>query len=165
MPTIALKAGVWVRWILLISLLPLSVLAQQARPGIDCDCSTTGTWVSPAIGRDLDVRLGGSSPQNGSSPNGTYNNIHVPFDFTQTAITITRAGDGVQVFHGIFGLGSGWGFSPDDDRFVVHSSSSQGAHFVRLYDLSNNGTLVTDFQPGIIDMGYIAFSPKRHHAV
>jgi len=131
----------------------------EFRSGIDCSCSTAGLWVEPSTGRDLDVKLDESSgPYTGTSPGGKYT-INVPFDPTKLTITITRTSDSEVVFNSHFTLGSGWGFSPDDDRFVVHVGSS-GSHFVQLYNLDTDSqnNLIAATTPTQIDSAYVSFS-------
>ena len=129
-----------------------SVLAAEARSGIDCSCSTIGLWVEPSTGLDLDVKLG-DDPVNGTSPHGIYT-LTVGYGLGGTiSLTIRRDSDS----HIVLSLpsitsASGWGFSPDDDRFVVHMGGG-GYHSVQLYNLDTNSAneLIAAVDPALVD--------------
>jgi hypothetical protein len=133
--------------------------AASSRSGIDCNCSTTGVWVAPSTGRDLDVRLG-DSVFSGSSPNGKYT-IDASGGASELSITITRNSDSHVVLSELFPLGSGWGFSPDDDRFAVHMGDGN-YHSVKLYNLDTDGQdeEIASIDPSLTDDAYVSFS--RH---
>lgn len=92
-------------------------VAFASRPGIDCDCSTTGEWIKPDTGREPDVKPGGTSPS------GIYNLTATPTLTGEITLTVRRASDNEIVYSQEIGSDSGWGFSPDDHHFVVHTLS------------------------------------------
>ena len=132
-------------------------LAQQVRSGIDCSCSTTGLWVEPSTGRDLDVKLG-SSVSSASSPHDKYS-ITTSDGASNLSITITRNSDDHVVLSELFPLGSGWGFSPVDDSFVVHMGDGD-YHSVKLYNLDTDSEdeEIASVAPSLVDNAYVSFS-------
>lgn len=132
-------------------------LAQQVRSGIDCSCSTTGLWVEPSTGRDLDVKLG-NSVSSASSPHDKYS-ITTSDGASNLSITITRNSDDHVVLSELFPLGSGWGFSPVDDSFVVHMGDGD-YHSVKLYNLDTDSEdeEIASVAPSLVDNAYVSFS-------
>lgn len=144
---------------LALFLLMLNIANAAPRSGIDCSCSTTGLWVEPSTGRDLDVKLG-DSHVSGSSPHGIYT-LSVTTQINQTiGLTIQRGSDSHTVLSlpGITAA-SGWGFSPDDHRFVVHLGNDD-YHAVQLYNLDTqqSNELIASTTPTLVDKAYVSFS-------
>ena len=116
------------------SLANVASLTEGLRQGTDCDCSKTGAYEDPKKGKAIkEAEL--NSLTEGTSPGGTY---QVSSSGTDTVnLTITRAGTGDQVLSISFlATGAGWGFSPDDHRFVFHFTQGGSQHVVKLYDLT-----------------------------
>jgi PKD repeat protein len=133
----------WVVWVRIVTTLVLvstlialpedSALASDLRDGIDCNCSKTGSFVKPNSGKAPEVKVISSSDglTVGTSPGGKYR-----FEKDANAISVYRIGShDVRVFNeSIGGHSVGYGFSPDDERFVLHWMSGP-SHHMRLYDL------------------------------
>lgn len=105
-------------------------LAGQARAA-DCGCRNVGAYKNPAA----------TGPAGGAtSPNRTYeltatsgsNFVDLTIRRGTTTVFTTRVPAG-----GTSGAGAGWGFSPDDHRFVYHYTRN-GVHNVTLHDLQAN---------------------------
>lgn len=122
-------------------------------PTTGCECPSTGPYVAPAKGRNVDVTA------DGASPSGRYgvlaSNVGAPEG--RPNLTVRRASDGATVLSGI--QGSQWGFSPDDDRFVVHYVHD-GSHHVALYDLTKTGSAALLWsRQGPVTSDRLQFSP------
>jgi hypothetical protein len=104
-----------------------------ATPPGDCGCTTTGPYVDPAKGVNVDVN------KDGTSPNGKYQvsatGVGAPPGLAN--VTVTRVSDNHTVLTTQTAF---WGFSPDDDRFVTHFVQDPGGasiDHVSLYDLTS----------------------------
>ncbi|MBN1127324.1 MAG: fibronectin type III domain-containing protein, partial [Sedimentisphaerales bacterium] len=59
---------------------------------------------------------------------------------------------------------AGWGFSPDDHRFVIHCIDLNGKYHIRLYDLQWYGDdNETEFFDGFISESALGFSPSGRY--
>jgi uncharacterized repeat protein (TIGR01451 family) len=135
------------------------VYAGETDPisGIDCGCSKTGDYSSPHRGTAPAVEL--ISVNEGISPNEIY---RIVTSSSGIVISENKTG-GAQVLN-IPGIPdeAGWGFSPDDHRFVYHYFSA-GQYVVNLYDLRQRpGSLVRQVSRTHIagETTRIRFSPK-----
>jgi hypothetical protein len=94
-------------------------------------CTSSGPFVDPAKGVNVDLKKDGASPSHkyevvasGGAPAGLAN------------IEVHRASDNQLL---VQTQATQWGFSPDDDRFVTSSVQTSGSvtiHHVALYDLT-----------------------------
>ncbi len=108
---------------------PSNAAETEPIAGIDCGCDKTGDYSAPHRGVAPAVTL--ETVQEGTSPNDVYRII-----VSGTTITIRKnvqGGEQVIVINRVTG-DDGWGFSPDDHRFVYHFISA-GQQKVQLYDL------------------------------
>lgn len=125
--------------------------------GIDCNCSKTGDYVAQHRGVIPSVDL--ESVNEGLSPNSIYRII--TGEGTLNIYKNEPNGDQVLSITGI-PADAGWGFSPDDHRFVYHYIIS-GQHTVKLYDLNQPadkpvGTISRGITSG--ESSRLRFSPK-----
>lgn len=99
----------------------LTSTAQTTQPWAGCGCSTFGEYTDPDEGTAPAVT------QTGTSPHGTYT-LTTSGDPSSPTLTVSKDGSTV-----ITKTGTAWGFSPDDDRFVIWTASE-----VSLYDLAGS---------------------------
>jgi hypothetical protein len=102
----------------------------SATTGLECGCSLVGPYVNPNRGQ------GPSVSASGESPNGTYT-VSASLAGTLVNLSIVRTGTTPVVFQTSIPSTAGWGFSPDDHRFVYHYTTG-GVHNVFLRDLVAN---------------------------
>jgi len=116
--------------VILFACLGVAGVAQTPRPGIECGCDAVGQYKPPEV---YDIQWNRTS-----SPNNVY---QVSVDGFQDKITLTIASDGKAVLSlpGL-PLSTNWGFSPDDDRLVVHFRGIGEEHHCHLYDLESGGS-------------------------
>ncbi len=118
-------------------LFEIITLSQDGRPGIECGCNDYGRYVEPSS-KVILVEDGGSV-QEGRSGKGKYTVEVTPAPLDNRHIYIYY--NGVSIFDEVTSA-TEWGFSPDEDRFVMHGQSN-GSHWCRMIDLSpasTNGT-------------------------
>jgi probable HAF family extracellular repeat protein len=96
-----------------------------------CTCPV-GPYTDPLPGSQPAV-TSTADPNVGLSPNGTYR-LTVS-GTSQVNLMITRVAGGATVLNQTVGLNSGWGFSPDDDRFIIHTLTN-GQESISLYNLA-----------------------------
>ena len=82
---------------------------------VGCGCDTLGMYVDPVEGDAPAVTS--TSLTTGTSPNGKYT-LEVTGGGSTPTLTVKLGGTTV-----LTKSGEQWGFSPDDDRFVVWSAS------------------------------------------
>jgi hypothetical protein len=129
----------------LVAVLVLLSLSSTAQPasmvqsgdeltdGIDCDCTRTGDFQNPDQGKRAEVKL--ETVETGFSPDTVYAITVSPIGTDRLHIGIQEIETARTAFSMEFSRHDiGWGFSPDDHRFVVHFLSG-GSHVVQLYDL------------------------------
>lgn len=125
--------------------------------GIDCGCSETGDYAGFHRGTKPKVTL--VTLDEGTSPKEKY---RIVTSADNINIYVNEAGgDLVLTINGI-PENSGWGFSPDDHRFVFHYIV-QGMQTVELYDLRQRpGELVKSISRTHLagETSRIRFSPK-----
>ena len=107
----------------------LQVSAQ--RPGIECGCKKYGEYVEPAS-KGIAVEQG-STVQEGSSSKGKYT-LEVDDAIAPNEVNITIYYKGILIFNENH-RATGWGFSPDEDKFVMHGIDQFGNPWCRLADL------------------------------
>jgi hypothetical protein len=91
-------------------------LSARATNGIECGCAAIGPYTDPVEGVPPSVTV--VSVDSGTSPHGLYNVAALDLG-SVIDLTVTRASSGAIRFHDSPPAGSIWGFSPDDDRFVL----------------------------------------------
>jgi len=145
--------------IMINMLLPAGVMGQmlQPVPGIDCNCSTTGNYAAQHFGVIPEVQI--ETVSEGTSPNEIYRIVTGP-----GVINIYENEPGGGLVLRIEGIpdGAGWGFSPDDHRFVYHYISA-GQQTLELYDLRQGpGHMVGDISRTLLtgESSRIRFSPN-----
>jgi Tol biopolymer transport system component len=95
-------------------LLAASQPAAALTSGTDCGCSLTGEYIAPDPGVEPPL----ASAATGLSPGGRYRIVITSLaNQTPATLDVVRVADGVVLLHNVTGLE--WGFSPDDDRFVI----------------------------------------------
>ena len=121
-------------------------------------CGCTGPFVTPLAPKSS-TTVDPAVDSQGFSPNQTYQ-LSASGDSTFVYLTITRASDHVVVFNDSFPLqNTSWGFSPDDDRFLVDSYAS-GIDTVNLYDLTTGNGATPIWQSSTqTQTSGIGFSP------
>jgi len=96
-----------------------------------CNCTLTGNYVNPVAAAD---------PTNDSltSPHNKYT-VSASQDNADQLTTLTvKNSSGAVVFNQTLPISTNWGFSPDDDRFVVNFVDSENLNEVQVWDLSTS---------------------------
>ncbi|MFO8029977.1 MAG: DUF11 domain-containing protein, partial [Cyclonatronaceae bacterium] len=125
--------------------------------GIDCLCTKTGDYQSPHRGTLIATKV--ETVEEGTSPNDVYRLVA-----TSGQITIHENTEGgAEILNITYTQTNvGWGFSPDDHRFVFHYIAD-GKHTVELYDLRQSpAAKVKTIEKTQLsgDTSQIRFSPK-----
>ena len=138
---------------------------QSARPGIECGCTKYGDYVLPKIKEILAPEL--TTVQEGHSKNGTYQLEAVKISETQTSITITTQGEEILTVNDRLG---GWGFSPDEHRFVIYGVNASNWFWYALYDLNpdpsddhEDAEELYTASPSNFSSAHLAFSPHGQY--
>src|SRR5690606_25059067 len=122
------------------------------------ECGCTGEFVAP---KATTAKVAGAAAPDGDtglSKTGRYRLVNEYDQGAQAGrMRVVRVADGRElVTFPVDGSVNGWGFSPDEDRFVTFGHSSAA-----LYDLASGGGKVLDLnRPATI-----GFSPKGTYAV
>lgn len=96
--------------------------------GVGCICSKTGNYVNPAAG--VAPVAAGSSPHGKYTLTATQNGGQAQLQVTKGNTTVFNQS------YSVSGTNTAtWGFSPDDDRFVV-TTIQNGVQTIYLYDLT-----------------------------
>ena len=125
--------------------------------GIDCLCSKTGDYVAPHRGTLIAVKT--ETMEESTSPKEVYRLVATAGQIT---IYENREGGAEVLKISYTQTNVGWGFSPDDHRFVFHYIVA-GKHTVELYDLRQRPAVkVTTIEKTQLsgDTSQIRFSPK-----
>ena len=167
-----LKAPALFACILLTFLVPVVAEAETMRQGIDCGCNTTGDYRSPASPRRP---VAGKAPvvylvsdtEGQSAQNNPKYRLTVSTTDSTVSLYVRKAGDNVQVMSavGLPRASTGWGFSPDEHRFVYHYIDISGSHHVRLHNLegSQPGTAVWSPEGSAGWGTTVLFSPRGQY--
>jgi beta propeller repeat protein len=113
----------------LLSVSFLSLSGQ--RPGIECGCKKYGEYVEPTS-KGIVVEQG-SEVQEGSSSKGKYT-LEIDDAIAPNEVNITIYYKGILIFNENH-RATGWGFSPDEDKFAMHGIDQFGNPWCRLADL------------------------------
>ena len=164
-----MKATVSFRFLVSSAIFFLFVIfasGQEERPGIECGCTKTGKYVEPGLKKILVD--GGTASNEGSSSKGKYKLYAVDAsDVAPDAVNITINCNSKTIFNETISA-TGWGFSPDEDRFVMFGQFGT-TFWVRLVDLNPDGdkegeqaTIVTNenlISSAGLSSANISFSP------
>jgi beta propeller repeat protein len=135
---------------------------QDGRPGIECGCKKYDDYIKPSVKGPVVKQ--GASLEEGFSFNNKYRLIAIDASGSSSNNTnFSIYYKGKSVFNENMPA-TGWGFSPDEDRFVVHGFSS-GFHWCTLVNLepTNEGepyekyALITNAN---VSSSVISFSPN-----
>ena len=155
-----------------VALGAILLYAGHARAAINCDCAATGPFVAPVV---VDPSAGSNSPNHlftlsvtGGDSHHTVAEIRVSTAAGTPRLVLTPAIDTT------WPADSPWGFSPDDNRFVVHYQVI-GTDYIELYDLTSatpsapvHPPLSLVIAPGATatsPSGSVAFSPSGNYLV
>ena len=132
------------------------------REGVDCGCEEVGLYKNPEPGEVPAKKI--ISDSEGTSPDGTYL-YTVDKQGNQIFLTVTDANSNVLVNEMFTPAGNAeWGFSPDEHRFVYHFLDNMSHHYVKLFDLEQNGAAINpngyEYTTGDSEL---RFSPKGHY--
>ena len=136
---------------------------QDERPGIECGCDKTGNYVAPALKKLAMTKVFHGEEELGYSPNAKY------------WLTVTKGGGTNNVSISIRYLGMtifnetntaiSWGFSPDEDRFVMFGQDGD-SFWIRLVNLNpypgqdgEPATVENLFSATNLSSANISFSP------
>ncbi|RIL05808.1 MAG: hypothetical protein DCC71_08995 [Proteobacteria bacterium] len=128
--------GSRIAWLLCAAAaLALPAAGRAQNVPADCGCSLTGPYVDP----DPGVGLRAPNAATGLSPGGRYRVVVTSLPGQSPAtLDVVRVSDGATLLQGAGGVQ--WGFSPDDDRFVIGSfvGAPPGQQFeYALHDLAS----------------------------
>lgn len=133
------------------------------REGVDCGCEKVGLYEKPEPGKvPAKVII---SDSEGTSPDGTYL-YTVDRLGNQIFLTVTDANSHKELVNEAFTPAgtAGWGFSPDEHRFVYHYLDDMSHHYVKLFDLERNGDAINPDRYGYMTGdSELRFSPKGHY--
>jgi PKD repeat protein len=116
-----------------VALLLFGASPSRAAPqsGVDCACSAVGDYLSP-------IPAVPALPANGLtglSPMGKYRVSAMTGLLQAAAVTVTRVEDNAVLIND--DEAADWGFSPDDDRFVVAKAAVNGSPAsIQVFDLT-----------------------------
>jgi hypothetical protein len=150
--------------LLLAALVVTPVLVPAAaRADIECGCSTTGAFVSPA--ESVVPSLDGAN----QSPHQKYR-VALQLSYPGYYLQVYRIGAAQPVLSTFVGLDPAWGFSPDDDRFMVHWRVTAGTNDfeVQVFDLTSpQSGLGNAVISHIVNSGsvFFGFSPQGNWVV
>lgn len=152
-----------------VILLSITAALSGQRPGIECGCTKYGNYVAPSL-KDISAVSYGINLNEGYSSKYKYsvvvenatppNLIHISVLYQNKVIfsESTRA--------------TGWGFSPDEDKFVMHGFDASGHHWCRLVNLDpdqsvegENAIAFDVISPMTVSTSRIMFSPKGKYLV
>src|SRR5262249_37422220 len=129
-----------------------------------CGCSLTGFFQDPNV---VDPAVGG----NGTSPHGTYTLVASGGQGSSISLRVTRSSSAVLTVSlpasvtFPYATPLPWGFSPDDDRFVVHYVDG-GLDTIRLYNLAGpNPQQPTWTSSNATGRSSVGFSPHGHYVL
>ncbi len=151
----------WLTGLLLLAGV-MSGLAQ-ARTGIECGCTASGHWKSPAK-----VAVPKSPSLTGTSPHDIYR-YQATFSNGKYGITITRQATNYVVYQNSDIGNGGFAFSPDDHRFVFHGTDTGGRHWATLINLDPQpgsdvpAEEVASLAPGSFSSASLGFSPHGRY--
>jgi len=123
--------------------------SQEGRPDIECGCDKTGRYVAPAV-KNITVEEGSASNE-GSSSKGKYK---LYSSLESGAVTIGIYYNNVGIFNETNST-TGWGFSPDEDRFILFGQSDN-MFWMRLVNLNPDPD--KEGEPAVIVTGQNLFS-------
>jgi Tol biopolymer transport system component len=131
-------------------------------PGVECGCDTVGPYVAP-YSKAIKVE-DGPSYKEGTSPGGKYTVEATPVQPPNIVHLNLRCGSNTIL--SINSRATGWGFSPDGDRFVMHGLTTGEQHWIMLYNLNpnpsatgENADLVRQTAPTFVTSASVRFSP------
>ena len=111
----------------------LSFLSSSGqRPGIECGCTKYGDYVEPASKGILVEQ--GSTVNEGSSSKGKYT-LEVNDGIAPNEVNLTIYYKGILIMNENCSA-TGWGFSPDEDKFVMHGLDQFDDHWCTLVNLN-----------------------------
>ncbi len=155
------QTGRLIATILLLFQISTFFLYSQ-RPGIECGCEKHGDYKKPASKGILLEQ--GATVQEGSSQEGKYL-VEALDAIPPNTVTLIIRSNGRRIFQQT-NSAVGWGFSPDEDRFVVHGYDATGKHWCTLVNLDpdagsegENATYSMILPPTQIVSSRIRFSP------
>ena len=102
------------------------------RPGIECSCDKYDDYVSPKKSKGILVEQGGTV-QEGSSKEGKYT-VQAVDAIPPNTVVLNILYEGKSIYNEPSSA-VGWGFSPDEDHFVMHGYDANGKHWCTLFNL------------------------------
>ena len=144
-----------------LGLLLLASLSVLATDRVDCGCAKTGGYIDPLTGAEPAVIP--TSYNTGISPGGVYR-VTVTAQYPVNYVTVNRVSTGALLLQQTTPTPVAWGFSPDDDRFVLQypTGPNGSLHNVFLYNLAGStpNQAIKSFAQSIGSARTI-FSPSR----
>ncbi len=149
--------GKSVKWFLTTLFIVCNTFANAQSPGIECGCEKYDQYKTPAS-KNM------SAVQESASKNGKYQ-VTVTDAASSDIVNITIFYNG-KVILNVSSTATAWGFSPDEDKFVMHGFDEHNWHWCTLYNLNPNPTRegedAEEFQvirPVEVSSARIRFSP------
>ena len=153
---------------LAVSLLLTNIICFGQRPGIECGCTKYGNYVAPS-GKSI-TAFEGASLNEGYSPDNKYL-LFVESANPPNVVNISVIYHNRVIFNES-NRATGWGFSPDADKFVMHGFDASGFHWCRLVNLNPDPSVegeqavaFTVIPPMIVSSSKIMFSPRGKYLV
>ncbi len=142
--------------------LPVMLSWGQERPGIECGCTTYDKYMEPAS-KAPSVKQG-ATPETGYSSENKYV-IEAVDAMPPNVSNITIYYQGTLIFNES-STATGWGFSPDEDRFLMHGRDQFGSHWCLLANLDPDPSVEGEWstqkmvvEPTNVSSEAIRFSP------
>jgi len=144
-------------------LLFIGIMTFGQRPGIECGCTKFDNYVEPSSKSILVEQ--GTTVQEGYSSKKKYFVVvedAIPPNIVNISVLYNN-----KVIFNESNRATGWGFSPDEDKFVMHGLAQDGKHWCRLVNLDpdptrdgEQGVLFNVIPPMWVSSSSIRFSPN-----
>ena len=136
-------------------------------PGIECGCNEYDSYKAPSV-KGILIEQGATVNEAHSANNKYQVVVHSAIN-NQVSISVQE--NSKEILQGLYPA-SGWGFSPDEDKFVIHGLDHNGWHWVWLYNLNPDPSVLGEeatgtqiISPTNVSSARISFSPHGKYLV
>ncbi|MEE4115034.1 MAG: choice-of-anchor D domain-containing protein [Marinilabiliaceae bacterium] len=136
-------------------------------PGIECGCNEYDSYKAPSV-KEILIEQGATVNEAHSANNKYQVVVHSAIN-NQVSISVQE--NSKEILQGLYPA-SGWGFSPDEDKFVIHGLDHNGWHWVWLYNLNPDPSVLGEeatgtqiISPTNVSSARISFSPHGKYLV
>ncbi len=135
----------------------LSYPLQGQNPGVECGCDTYDDYKPPAS-KSIYIEQG-ITVMEAQSKNGKYQ-VVVADAMPPNLVNITISHNNKSILN-VSSTAIGWGFSPDEDRFVMHGFDIHNKHWYILYNLDPDPSVEGEQAVEVVNMGSSEVSSAR----